>query len=120
MTEFKRLQDATPADWAEIARIEEGAYNSRNAGAGLLRLLELQRDDPDDGWPINLYRHCLQSATLAHRAGADEELIFCALFHDACEIVAPFAHGAATAGLLAPYISEDRVCRARFGRAGGA
>jgi len=108
MTSFARLQDATAADWKLIAEVETQIQATRNAGEGLLRLLRDQRNDDPDGWPINIYSHCLQSATLAHRAGADDELVFCALFHDATELIAPHDHGAVTAMLLAPYISETR------------
>lgn len=107
MTDFSRLQDATPADWAAIAVAEGHAQTSRNAGDGLLRLLRAQEHDDDDGWPINIYQHCLQSATLAHQAGADDETIFCALFHDATEIIGLHDHGLLTATMLAPYISEE-------------
>lgn len=108
MTSFARLQDATAADWQSIAEVESRIQATRNAGEGLLRLLRDQKDDNTDGWPINIYSHCLQSATLAYQAGSDDELVFCALFHDATELIAPHDHGTAAAMLLAPYISETR------------
>jgi predicted HD phosphohydrolase len=108
VTSFARLSDATVADWLEIEAVERQVQAERNAGEGLLRLLRMQRDDPKDGWPINIYDHCLQSATLAHQAGADEELVFCALFHDAAELISPHHHDQVIARLVEPYVSQER------------
>jgi predicted HD phosphohydrolase len=107
MTSFARLQDATPGDWAEIERVESRLQEARNAGYGLLKLLRDQRGDDRDGWPVNIYDHCLQAATRAHQAGETDEIVFCALFHDATEVIAPHDHGAAAALLLSPYISNE-------------
>jgi predicted HD phosphohydrolase len=107
MTSFRSLREASAEDWATIARLEEADLQNRNAGEGLLRLLALQEGDHRSGWPINIYRHCLQSATRAYRAGESEELIFCALFHDAAEIISPLNHSGAIADLLGPYVSDD-------------
>ncbi len=34
------------------------------------------------GAPVNLYTHCLQTATRVLEAGHDDELVVVALFHD--------------------------------------
>ncbi|HYC06088.1 MAG TPA: hypothetical protein VED40_22555 [Azospirillaceae bacterium] len=106
---FISLRTASAEDWANIAAGERKSLAEGNAGAGLLRLLELQRDDDRQGWPINLYDHCLQSASRALRAGADDELVFLALFHDATEMLSPLDHGASAAALLGPYLSPNRI-----------
>jgi predicted HD phosphohydrolase len=50
--------------------------------------------------------HSLQSATLAHRAGEDEEYVVVALLHDIGDLLAPYNHGDFAATLMAPFISE--------------
>lgn len=50
--------------------------------------------------------HCLQTATLAHQAGEDEEYVVCCLIHDIGDLLAPFNHGEFAAALLEPFISE--------------
>lgn len=50
--------------------------------------------------------HCLQTATLAHQAGEDEEYVVCCLIHDIGDLLAPFNHGEFAATLLEPFINE--------------
>ncbi|MEQ9444492.1 MAG: HD domain-containing protein [Rhodospirillaceae bacterium] len=50
--------------------------------------------------------HCLQTATLAHQAGEDEEYVVCCVLHDIGDLLAPFNHGEFAAALLEPFISE--------------
>ena len=50
--------------------------------------------------------HSLQSATLAHRDGADEEMVVAALLHDIGDIIAPCNHSDLAAAVLKPYVSE--------------
>ena len=56
---------------------------------------------------LDLLEHSLQSATRAHRDGADEELVVVALLHDIGEVLCPGNHGEVAAGLLRPYISAE-------------
>ena len=56
-------------------------YRERQA-MEVLRMLQTSEDDPTFGYPINNFRHCLQSATLAHRAGKSENYVVIALLHD--------------------------------------
>ena len=58
------------------------------------------------GYKINRYQHSLQSATLAHRDGADEEMVVAALFHDIGDIISPYNHSQLAAAILRPYVSE--------------
>jgi len=52
------------------------------------------------------YTHGLQTATRAHRAGATDEVVACALLHDVGELLSPSNHGDVAAGILRPYISR--------------
>jgi predicted HD phosphohydrolase len=55
---------------------------------------------------VTRLEHCLQTATLAHQAGEDEEYVVCCLIHDIGDLLAPFNHGEFAAALLEPFISE--------------
>ena len=59
------------------------------------------------GYKVDRYTHSLQSATLALRDGADEELVVCALLHDVGDNLAPHNHSQLAAALLRPYVSEE-------------
>src|SRR5262249_44699603 len=62
--------------------------------------------DRDTGYPISPMRHALQTATRAFHDGADEELIFAALFHDVADVIAPINHAEVGAAILKPFINE--------------
>ena len=51
--------------------------------------------------------HCLQTATLAHKDGKDEEYVVCALLHDIGDTLGPANHADIAAVLLQPYVSEE-------------
>lgn len=55
---------------------------------------------------VTRLEHCLQTATLAHQAGEDEEYVVCCVIHDIGDLLAPFNHGEFAAALLEPFISE--------------
>ena len=60
------------------------------------------------GTRINLYGHCLQTATRVLRAGQDDELIVAALFHDLPEAFSDNHHGLLAAQMLAPWLTARR------------
>jgi len=70
-----------------------------------LGLLEAQ-GGVDIGFPLDLKGHGIQTATRALKAGADDETVICALFHDVGELWTPACHGEVAASMLRPYISE--------------
>lgn len=55
---------------------------------------------------VTRLEHCLQTGTLAHQAGEDEEYVVCCVIHDIGDLLAPFNHGEFAAALLEPFISE--------------
>lgn len=61
------------------------------------------------GFPIDRYDHCLQSATLAYKAGMGEEYVVCALFHDVGYTLGPYTHAEIASGILRPYISRRNL-----------
>ena len=82
---FKALPDRILAHLGELA-------NSYAEGSGLVQVSRLV--------------HSLETATLAHQDGRDEEYVVCALIHDIGDLLAPYNHGEFAAKLLQPYISE--------------
>lgn len=99
------LDDFGPADWALLRR-QRGPYYAAEQARQALRLLTASAGDASFGYRINNYRHCLQTATLAQRAGEDEETVVVALLHDIGFVTCPDSHGEFAAALLANYISE--------------
>lgn len=105
---FRAAIDATLEDWEIIENAESRWRRRGGAGEGLLRLLRSLKHDDSLGAPVNLYTHCLQTATRALQDDADDELIVVALFHDVAEAISENEHGAVAAQLLAPRISPAR------------
>ncbi len=111
--ESVELDDFTLPDWNLLKR-QRGPYYAEEQARQALRLLTCSAEDASFGYHINNYRHCLQTATLAHRAGEDEETVVVALLHDIGFVTCPDSHGEFAASLLANYISEKNhwmLCR---------
>ena len=60
--------------------------------------------DRETGYPLSPMRHALQTATRAARDGADDEMVFAALFHDIADRMSPINHASVGAEILRPYI----------------
>jgi predicted HD phosphohydrolase len=105
---FRAAVDASTADWQLMEDAEQRWRDQGGIGDGLLRLLASLQNDGTLGAPVNLYTHCLQTATRALQDGADDELVVVALFHDVPESISQNEHGAMAAQLLAPKISAAR------------
>jgi predicted HD phosphohydrolase len=58
------------------------------------------------GFPVDRLQHCLQTATLAHQAGEDEEYVVCALLHDIGDTLGSVNHADVAAVILEPFVSE--------------
>src|SRR6202049_2602917 len=106
---FRALSQATAPDWALINRAEREYRSNHGPGRGLLAVLDCFREIDPMGAPINLYTHCLQTATRVVEAGEDDELVVVALFHDLPEAFSDNHHGLIAAELLSPWISERRT-----------
>ena len=74
----------------------------------LAHLRQLDEPEPLKGkfGRVTRLEHSLQSATLAHRAGENEEYVVVALLHDIGDLLAPYHHGIFAAALLEPFITE--------------
>lgn len=109
-TTFTRMDESTAEQWAEIGR--QTAANQPRVADRVLALLE-SLAEITDGFATDQLTHGLQTATLAEKAGADDEVIVAALCHDIGKAVSVHNHAAIGAEILRPYVRPDvyRVLR---------
>jgi predicted HD phosphohydrolase len=101
---FTRMDESTAEQWAVIGR-ETAANQGRVADRILMLLRSL--GDITDGFSTDQLTHCLQTATLAERAGADDEVIVASLCHDIGKAVSVPNHGPIAAEMLRPYVRDE-------------
>jgi predicted HD phosphohydrolase len=70
---------------------------------GMLRSLA----EISDGFAVDQLTHCLQTATRAERAGADDEVVIASLCHDIGKAVSVPNHPKIAAEILRPYVRDD-------------
>src|SRR5687768_9457804 len=102
--QFRRMDESTAEQWAKI-----GAETYKNQGRGadrVIMLLESLRDI-SDGFSTDQLTHCLQTATLAERAGADDEVVVAALCHDIGKAISVPNHPMIAAEILKPYVRPE-------------
>src|SRR6478735_7048732 len=103
-TTFTRMDESTAEQWAVIGA--ETMRNQPRVADEVLAMLE-RLEGITDGFATNQLVHSLQTATLAERAGADEEMIVASLCHDIGKIVSVFGHPEIAAAILRPYVRDD-------------
>ena len=100
---WTKMEDGTQEDWDLLCRLEE-KFNADLVDRVLAQLKTLDVDW--GGYRVTRYQHSLQSATRAHRDGADEELVVAALLHDIGDILSPYNHSELAAAIIKPYVSD--------------
>jgi predicted HD phosphohydrolase len=103
-TSFTRMDESTAEEWAVI-----GTETFKNQGRVAERVLGMLRSlaDITDGFATDQLTHCLQTATLAERAGADPEVVAAALCHDIGKAVSVPNHPRIAAEILRPYVRDE-------------
>ena len=101
--QFHHMKDGTQEDWEII-----GAEFFEFRGDVCKRIKDhlMLLDGDCGGFPVDRLTHCLQTATLAHQDGKDEEYVVCALLHDIGDNLAPSNHADFAATLLEPFVSD--------------
>src|SRR6476660_7006556 len=101
---FTRMDESTAEQWAVIGK-ETFEHQDRVAerALGMLRSLA----EITDGFAVDQLTHCLQTATLAERAGADDEVVFASLLHDVGKAVSVPNHPGIAAAIIKPYVRPD-------------
>ena len=102
----KRSLDKYRADDWKILSTQKRQYLAERQADEILRMLKVQATDPSYGYTVNIYQHCLQTATRMLQDNLSEEDIVVGLLHDVGYMVCPNTHGEFAALLLRPYISE--------------
>jgi predicted HD phosphohydrolase len=98
-----RLDTVTADEWR--AMVAQGGGARSGTADAMLTLLE--QGAGHFVFEADHLTHQLQTATRAERAGADDELVLTALFHDVAETFAPLTHAAVGAEMLRPYVREE-------------
>jgi len=103
-TSFTRMDESTAEQWAAI-----GTQTMTNQGRVADRVLAMLASlaDITDGFATDQLEHCLQTATRAERAGADQELVVASLLHDVGKAVSVPNHPAIASEILKPYVREE-------------
>jgi predicted HD phosphohydrolase len=101
---FTRMDESTAEEWAVI-----GAETAKNQGRVAERVLDMLRSlaDITDGFATDQLTHCLQTATLAEKAGADDEVVIAALCHDIGKAISVPNHPKIAAEILRPYVRDE-------------
>jgi predicted HD phosphohydrolase len=102
--QFKAMAQGTREDWMKIVAAE--VPFGRDLPNRVLAHLQLLKGDCG-GFAVDRLEHSLQSASLAHREGMDEEYVVCALLHDIGDILASANHAELGATMMRPFVSEE-------------
>ena len=103
-TTFTRMDESTAEQWSVIGK---ETFNHQPQVAE--KVLEMLRECKSLvlGFAVDQLTHCLQTATLAEKAGADEEWIVASLCHDIGKTISVFNHDAIAAEVLRPYVRDE-------------
>src|SRR3954447_21409850 len=104
VTSFRSMDTSTAEQWGVI-----GKETAQNQGRVADRVLDMLRSlgDITDGFSTDQLTHCLQTATLAERAGADQEVVVASLCHDIGKAVSVPNHPEIAAAILKPYVRPE-------------
>src|SRR3954471_19353968 len=101
---FTRMDESTAEEWGVIGRETMAAQPEVAEHLfAMLRSLE----GVVLGFAVDQLTHCLQTATLAERAGADQEVVVAALFHDVGKAIGVPNHPRVAAEILKPYVRDE-------------
>ena len=100
---FTSMAEGTREDYELLEQLEvKFAEGATDRVLAQLRGLEGSLS----GYQVDRLEHSLQSATRAHRDGAEEEMVVAALLHDIGDLLSPNNHSELAAAVLRPYVSE--------------
>jgi predicted HD phosphohydrolase len=101
---FTSMEASTAEDWKVISS-HFVAYAGKLPDRVLSHLSLLEGDC--GGFAVDRLTHSLQTATLAHRDGRDEEYVVCALLHDIGDTLGTYNHADIAAAILRPFVSPE-------------
>ena len=101
---FTRMDQSTQQEWEHISEQHmPHIFDMPNRIMGMLKQLQ----DLTLGFSTDQLHHALQTATMARRAGAEEEMVLISLIHDIGKVISVPNHGQIAAEMIKPYVSED-------------
>lgn len=103
-TDFTRMDESTAEQWQVIG--EATVLAQPQVGKRILEMLR-SFEGVKLGFGVDQLHHMLQTATMAKRANAKDEIVLCALVHDIGKYVSVINHGQIAAEMLKPYVSSD-------------
>ncbi len=101
---FSSMEQSTAEDWKLISA--EYMPFAKALPERVLAHLQLLSGDYG-GFAVDRMTHSLQTATLAHRAGKDEEYVVCALLHDIGDTLGSYNHPDVGAAIIKPFVSAE-------------
>ena len=103
---FTSMETCTAEDWSVIS--SHFPTFAQGLPDRILAHLDLLGGD-FGGFAVDRLTHSLQTATLAQRAGRDEEYVVCALVHDIGDTLGSYNHADIAAAILKPFVSEENL-----------
>jgi predicted HD phosphohydrolase len=101
---FTRMDQSNNDEWMKIAR---ATVELQPTVASRVIAMLRSFDQLFAGFGVSQLHHALQTATMARRANASDEMVLCALCHDIGKYVSIANHPAIGAEMLRPYVSEE-------------
>ena len=98
------MSDGTKEEWEHIS--QEHAPHIMDMPTRVIEMLR-QLEGLSLGFGTNQLHHALQTATMAKRAGAEDEMVLISLIHDMGKVVNVPNHGQICAEIIKPYVSDD-------------
>lgn len=100
---FTRMDQSKKEDWLKIGA--EHVPLQQQCPQTIMTMLR-QLENIQGGFGVNQLHHALQTASMAKRAGADDDMVLGALCHDIGKVISVPNHGQIAAEILKPYVSE--------------
>lgn len=101
---FTRMDQSKKEDWINIG-MEHIPLQEQCPETIIFMLKQLEKIQ--GGFGVTQLHHVLQTATMAQRAGASEEMVLCSLCHDIGKFISVPNHGQIAAEILKPYVSNE-------------
>lgn len=101
---FTRMDHSTQDQWQHI--VVETIREQDNVPAGIVQMLE-KLDGLYGGFGVSQLHHALQTATMAKRDNASDEIVLAALCHDIGKAISIPNHAEISASILRKYVSAD-------------
>ena len=100
---FTRMDQSSREEWMLIG---QATVQCQASVPGQILSMLRSLDAVYAGFGVSQLHHALQTATMAKRAGAEDELVVAALCHDVGKVISIPNHGAIAAEILKPYVSD--------------